>query len=69
MKVSIEVQHRIGDTVYHRMDPETKGMVTGFSVRPTGILYCVTWSDGVGEECHHYAMELTDAPDYGAKAE
>lgn len=68
MKTSIDVDHRIGDEVYHRMDPETKGMVTGFIVRPVGIVYCVTWSDGVGEECHHYGMELTDEPNYGSKA-
>lgn len=49
------------------MDQETRGMVTGFIVRPTGIIYCVTWSDGVGEEGHHYAMELTDEPGYGGK--
>lgn len=67
MKVSIEVQHKIGDVVYHRMDPETKGIVTGFVVRPTGVIFCVTWSDGVGEECNHYAIELTDEPEYGAK--
>lgn len=69
MKVSIEVQHRIGDVVYHRMDPETKGQVTGYVVRPTGIIYFVAWADDVGDEKTHYAIELTDEPNYGATAE
>ncbi len=55
---SVKSRFRIGDIVYHRLrDEPRRGMVTGIFVRPTAVLYYVTWPDGQ-ENCHH-EIELT----------
>lgn len=48
----------LGDVVYHRapIDRE-RGIVTGLLVRPTGVLYYVTWANKT--ECSHFEIELT----------
>ena len=64
MKLTLEVDFKLGATVYHRIDPDVKGMITGYVVRPGSITYCVVWAAAEGEEATHYAMELTDSPEY-----
>ena len=49
----------IEQIVYHRLDPEEPGFVTGILIRPgSRLLYYVTWQDL--EEASHYEFELTD---------
>lgn len=54
---------RLGTTVYHRLDPEVPGLVTGITYRPTGICYLVTWPSLSETSC--YEMELTDEQSFG----
>jgi hypothetical protein len=44
------------------------GMVTQVAIRPTGVLYGVTW--GNGTESYHYDIELSleYVPDYAEHA-
>jgi len=51
------VKFSLGDTVYHKMEPEEPGLVTGILFRETGHLYFITWSNHL--EVVHYEMELT----------
>lgn len=55
---TIYVKFYLGDVVYIKVAKEKyAGMVTGYSVRPNGVHYSVTWEGG--EESFHYAIELT----------
>lgn len=55
----------LGTTLYLRVNPERRGMLTGLLYRPGGqILYLVTWDDPV-EEKEHYACELSDTKAFG----
>lgn len=55
----------IGSVVYLRVAPEEfRGMVTGYMVRPGGMLiYCITWGEDATEKWH-WAMELTEDASY-----
>ena len=50
--------YKIGQTVYHRMNDEAKGIITGITIRPGWFTYQVTW--GSLEESPHYELELSD---------
>ena len=50
--------YQIGQTIYHRADDESRGIITGIIIRPGHFLYSVVWSDR--EEMQHYEMELSD---------
>jgi hypothetical protein len=55
----VEVDHGLGETVYHIASEDgVKGIVTGYLVRPFGLLYAVTWGNSRSES-YHYASELT----------
>lgn len=47
----------IGTKVYHTLDAEGRGMVTGILLRPGSHIYYVTWADR--QETPHYEDELT----------
>lgn len=47
----------IGTKVYHVMDGETQGIVTGILLRQGCHIYYVTWPDRA--ETPHYEFELT----------
>ncbi len=52
-----------GTMLYHRADPETGGIVTGYGIRPGGVIsYGVTWEDH--EESYHFEIELTEEKTY-----
>lgn len=56
--LSIMVRHEIGSIVFQRIVEERyPGIVTGFIIRETAIVYLVRWPDG--EENHHQDCELT----------
>lgn len=59
--VTIYVAFKIGEIVYLKVDPEEKGLVIGYDVRPDLIHYCVAWP---GENRYHYEVELTDQLNY-----
>lgn len=56
--LDIEVQFRIGDMVYHRAGGGKPGMVTGYLIRTTGLVYQVTWGEAMGE-IGHFGFELS----------
>lgn len=54
----VRAAYWLGSIVFLRTRQERlPGMVTGVSVKPTGVIYCVGWGDG--KEDWHYEMELT----------
>jgi hypothetical protein len=56
---TVKVEYAMGSTVYLKLCPEKMpGMVCGFMLRPTGIVYLITWGDT--SESLHYGFELTD---------
>ena len=57
------LKFEFGETVFHKVDPDNPGMITGVSIRPGGVTWCVTWSDDL-EEKWHYEIELTTEKDY-----
>lgn len=65
MKLTTQVRFPFDTTVYHKMDPEVGGLVTGILLRPEGILYLVAWGNDIGNEGQHFAMELTDEQSFG----
>lgn len=62
IEVKLFVLFRIGEIVYSRLDPERKGMVLGYDVRPDLTHYYVVWSDG--EYSYNYEMQLSSEPNY-----
>lgn len=57
-EIVIKSKYEIGEVVYLRVRPEKNyGMVTGLSVRQSGITYAVTWEDA--NEKWHYDCELS----------
>jgi hypothetical protein len=63
----VVLRYDLGELVYHRLATERrKGMITGISIAPDGVLYLVTWSDRC--ETRHFECELTSefVPDYEA---
>ncbi len=63
MKLPIPI-YDLTSTVYLRINREKKGMVTGLTIRPGGVvLYLVTWGEGV-EEKEHWGCELSDEQIY-----
>lgn len=62
MKLPITT-YDIGDIVYHRLQPEAKGMVTGILFRPGRHFYLVTW-DSLDEK-EAYDVELSDERCFG----
>jgi len=60
----------LGSTVYLRIDPESRGMVVGYVVRPENTLtYLVRWAEDGVEEVEHWGLELTAEKDYLAGGE
>ncbi len=62
----------LGTVLYQKVDPETGGMLTGYSIRPGSatsytITYVISWGDG--EERCHWEFELTDEKTYSGSAE
>jgi hypothetical protein len=63
--VTLYVDHAYGATVHLKLRQERMpGMVTGFLVRSTGLVYLIAWGDG--SESSHFDVELTDSftPDF-----
>ena len=49
----------LGTILYLKVSPEEGGMLTGYVIRPGGIVgYLITWSDK--EEQTHWEIELTE---------
>ena len=56
-KVSFDSAYQIGETVYLMTDPEQlKRIVTGYSLRPGGLMYEVSHADYTSM---HYEFELS----------
>lgn len=55
----------LGSVVFAKINPEQKGLVTGYLVRPGNtIIYLVTWSEDMDEkEC--WPCELTEEKEFG----
>lgn len=67
VKQSVDLPFRFGETVYHRCHHERRpGLVTGFILRPSGLLISVSWGDR--SETDHFDYELVSEyePDYTA---
>jgi hypothetical protein len=57
--IKVKVSWDFGQVVWLKVEPEMKGMITGFVLRKDSpVAYFVTWNDA--EETLHFAMELTD---------
>lgn len=58
-------QFDLGSIVFSKINPDLKGMVTGYLVRPgSTLIYLVTWSEDLDEkEC--WATELTEEKEFG----
>ena len=57
-------EYDLGSIVYARIDPEKRGMVTGYIVRSsTSLVYLVTWAEDM-EEKESQEFELTDEKGY-----
>ncbi len=56
----MKTRFQLGETVYHKLAPDDKGIVTGICLRPGHTQYFVTWADKT--ETIHFEMELTDDP-------
>jgi hypothetical protein len=52
------LEYNIGDTVYHLLDEENKGIIVGMNIRDGGVSYFVVWKDMV--ERLHSPSELTN---------
>lgn len=58
-------QFDLSSAVYSKINPDFKGMVTGYLVRPgPTLIYLVTWSEDL-EERESWGTELTDEKDFG----
>lgn len=58
-QVTLQMEYLIGDEVYHVADESWgKGIVTGYLVRATGLVYQVTWGNNRSEQ-GHFEFELT----------
>ena len=57
--------YQIGQTIYHRADGESRGIITGITIRPGHFIYYVVWGDR--EEMQHYEMELSDERGFGTE--
>ncbi len=54
-----EVDFKIGDPVYLKCrDEPVRGLVTGYYVMPSDLLYIVAWGN-TGNEQRHYGIELS----------
>lgn len=60
-------EYNIGDEVYLKTDPDQlRRMVTGYTVRPIGILYLLSSGSSEGQ---HYSVEITkDKPSTAQQA-
>lgn len=56
-EITLEIAYELGDTVYHRVGNGQPGIVTGYNLRPSGLIYYVSW--GHLAETVHYSFELT----------
>jgi hypothetical protein len=55
----------LGSIVYLRVNAERRGMVTGYMVRPGGLLlYLVSWDEPISE-AEHWGCELSDTKTFG----
>lgn len=67
--MKIELPYDYGDVVYHKTKSErVKGMVVGYTLRPSNFMVIVIWEENL-EEIAHYPVELTREfePTYPAK--
>lgn len=54
---TVTTKYGFGDTVYLKTDPEQfPRMVTGFDVKPNGILYLLSFGSG---NSYHYDIEIS----------
>lgn len=67
MKITIQtdppdiIEFPIGAIVYHCCnDDGIRGIITGITIRPNGVVYGVTWGESMAESSH-LAIELSDA--------
>lgn len=60
-------QFDLGAIVYAKVDPEKKGMVTGYVIRSNiNIVYLVTWAEDMEEkECQSF--ELSSEKEFGSE--
>lgn len=65
--IETSMKFYIGQTVYHKTNPEELGIVTGILHRPGSLIYFVTFK-GPDEKCC-YEMELTDEKEFQIKGE
>jgi hypothetical protein len=57
----IKIKFEIGSTVFSKTDPDQyERQITGITLRPTGVLYKVTFNQ---EECSFYGFELSSEKD------
>ncbi len=58
----------IGTVLYLRVAAEEGGMLTGYVIRPGGVMsYLITWGDG--DEKTHWEVELTSEKVYAGGGE
>jgi hypothetical protein len=58
LSLELQVAWLIGDEVYHKIAQDGgAGIVSGYLVRSTGLIYQVTW--GNRQESGHFGFELT----------
>lgn len=53
------VKFQIGQTVYHKLNSEHPGIVTGILFRPSSVIYIITWGCDKNEK-YHYDVEITE---------
>ena len=51
------VKFSLGQMVFSRVDPDSRGMITAITFRPGCVIYGVTWEDL--QEQSHYEIELS----------
>jgi hypothetical protein len=64
-EISPAPEYALGDRVWHRGGDEALGVVTGYIIRPTGLIYCVSWHPTC--DSNHFGHELaphSERPDY-----
>lgn len=52
------IKFSLGDIVYHVLEQDKAGVVTGIMYRPIGVIYYITWKKDASE-CSHYDVELS----------
>lgn len=63
----VEVDFHVGQTVFHRLSGDERGLVTAVHVFHGSVVYQVVWADR--QDTSHYAFELSPAPCYARSEE